>query len=144
MNIDLDEFTDKKGNYRIEVYQDDELIIQKRINDEVNIGGLKDGTYTVKLRDLDSNELYDHSLSKSVRKGMILIDDLKYDDKVILKETDAPIGYHLDERSFTLTFDDGVINGRLPYYRINEMIIIPPEKEVIRKQKIVIVKTMAK
>ena len=144
MHVDLDEFTDKKGNYRIEVYQDDELIIQKRINDEVNIGGLKDGTYTVKLRDLDSNELYGHSLSKSVRKGMILIDDLKYDDKVILKETDAPIGYHLDERSFTLTFDDGVINGRLPYYRINEMIIIPPEKEVIRKQKIVIVKTMAK
>ncbi len=121
----------------LEIYKEGTLCKSLDMAKELNIGGLDDGTYTLKLKNVTLEDYPYKSITKKVAKGMIFIDGLKVNERVILKEVKAPMGYSLDADEFSVTLTDDKLSGKVPYFRINELLIIPPEKEKIKIEKII-------
>ena len=139
LNINEGDIENVDSEKMIEIFKDGQSIRALKPDFPINITGLNDGTYEIKVYDPISNS-YLFSVKKEVKKGHIYIEDLAYDEKIILNEKVAPTGYRIDGSSFSIDNKEKV-EGHIDYYRINELLIIPPDEPSIKRRYTYIVPT---
>ncbi len=126
LHVTLADFglADTATGYTLKIYNGEELIKEVAMEAEVNVDGLSDGVYNLYLCDEEGN-LLSTTVQKEVARGKIIFEDIRYDEVLILYEVKAPSGYKTDTDGFVISVDEGVINGRVSYNRVNEAVILP-------------------
>ena len=71
------------------------------------------------------NGRYVEDIIKEVKKGAIEIDNIPYNQKLVLKEIKAPKSYYSDRKEIEILPNQTITTSYLPYYRINQLVIIP-------------------
>ena len=127
LNINHNDFDIKDCNYQIEIYKDKEYLHQLRVltyhKEDIIINDLEEDTYYIVVRNIENNEIV-KEIERDVSKGKIFIDNIPMNCEVIIKEIKAPKSYYFIDNVEKIKLSEYEIQYKLPYNRINHMIII--------------------
>lgn len=124
LNLNSNDFINVyDNNYEIHVFNNDQLICKVNYEECINLE-VDEGIYKIKIFDV-INGRYVEDIIKEVKKGAIEIDNIPYNQKLVLKEIKAPKSYYSDRKEIEILPNQTITTSYLPYYRINQLVIIP-------------------
>ena len=124
LNLNSNDFINVyDNNYEIHIFNNDQLICKVNYEECINLE-VDEGIYRIKIFDV-INGRYVEDIIKEVKKGAIEIDNIPYNQKLVLKEIKAPKSYYSDRKEIEILPNQTITTSYLPYYRINQLFIIP-------------------